>query len=212
MEETNLNLVEGTNIELVKTGDNVAINCTYDDSELAGRVTDLEDGMSNYALVTETGNKLVINLNSSTYTMTIGLYDKNNTLISTSNEIDLPIESLIVSITYDSSTNELVITYKNGSVVRVPIGAIITGVEMQSNKVTSVSGSSTNTQYPSAKLLYDSLLLKEDKSNLVTSVSSSSTDTQYPSAKLLYDIKTSLEGTIGDIDEAVDLINGEVIS
>jgi hypothetical protein len=45
---------------------------------------------------------------------------------------------------------------------------------------------------------------KEDKTNKVTSLSSSSTDTQYPSAKCVYDI-------VGDINTALDLINGEVI-
>jgi len=56
-----------------------------------------------------------------------------------------------------------------------------------SNKVTSLSSSSKNTQYPSAKLVYDQLALKENSSNKVTSINSSSTNTQYPSAKLLYD-------------------------
>lgn len=46
---------------------------------------------------------------------------------------------------------------------------------------------------------------KENTSNKVTSLSSSSTDTQYPSAKCVYDL-------IGDIDTALDLINGEVVS
>ena len=45
---------------------------------------------------------------------------------------------------------------------------------------------------------------KQDKSNLVTSLSSSSTDTEYPSAKCVYDL-------IGDINNALDLINGESI-
>lgn len=44
----------------------------------------------------------------------------------------------------------------------------------------------------------------EQTSNKVTSISSSSTDTQYPSAKCVYDI-------IGDINSALDEIQGEVI-
>ncbi|WP_296884919.1 hypothetical protein [uncultured Methanobrevibacter sp.] len=39
------------------------------------------------------------------------------------------------------------------------------GKEDKSNKVTSISSSSTDTQYPSAKLLYDRLGLKQDKSS-----------------------------------------------
>lgn len=44
----------------------------------------------------------------------------------------------------------------------------------------------------------------EVTTNKVTSLSSSSTDTQYPSAKCVYDL-------IGDINNALDLINGESI-
>ena len=44
----------------------------------------------------------------------------------------------------------------------------------------------------------------ETTANKVVSISSSSTDTQYPSAKCVYDL-------VGEIAEALDIINGEVI-
>ncbi len=44
--------------------------------------------------------------------------------------------------------------YKDGAMVEVG-SADLTGVEMESNKVSSVSSSSTNKQYPTAKCLYD---------------------------------------------------------
>lgn len=81
------------------------------------------------------------------------------------------------------------------------------------NKVTSINAQSTDVQYPSAKLLYDSLQAlsgiyaaiqhthaiadiinlqteldaRQLVSNLVTAITAQSTDQQYPSAKLLYD-------------------------
>lgn len=81
------------------------------------------------------------------------------------------------------------------------------------NKVTSINAQSTNVQYPTAKLLYDSLQAlsgiyaaivhthaiadiinlqtelnaRQLVSNLVTAITAQSTDQQYPSAKLLYD-------------------------
>lgn len=82
----------------------------------------------------------------------------------------------------------------------------ITGKENTSNKVTSLSASSTDTQYPSAKLVYDQLALKEAIANKVTSLSSSSTNTQYPSAKLVYD-QLALKLNIADL---VALTNQEV--
>lgn len=59
------------------------------------------------------------------------------------------------------------------------------GVEDANNKVTSISGSSTNTQYPSAKLVYDQLALKQDKLtagdniNIANDGTISATDTTY---------------------------------
>ena len=81
------------------------------------------------------------------------------------------------------------------------------------NKVTSINAQSTDVQYPTAKLLYDSLQAlsgiyaaiqhthaiadiinlqteldaRQLVSNLVTAITAQSTDVQYPSAKLLYD-------------------------
>lgn len=44
----------------------------------------------------------------------------------------------------------------------------LTGYEVTSNKVTSISGSSTDTQYPSAKLLYDQLAGKQPTGSYLT--------------------------------------------
>lgn len=100
-------------------------------------------------------------------------------------------------------------------------------VQTTTNLVTTVSSSSTDTQYPSAKCVYDALSSKADTSslatvatsgsyadlsnkpnlsgyqttsNLVTTVSASSTDSQYPSAKLFYD-------TVGNIETILHNIN-----
>ena len=62
----------------------------------------------------------------------------------------------------------------------------VAGKENVSNKVTSISSNSTDTQYPSAKATYNALSNKENVSNKVTSISSNSTDVQYPSAKAVY--------------------------
>ena len=64
---------------------------------------------------------------------------------------------------------------------------VLADSEDANNKVTTISSSSTDIQYPSAKAVYDELVDKEDTSNKVTSLSSSSTDTEYPSAKAVYD-------------------------
>lgn len=59
------------------------------------------------------------------------------------------------------------------------------GYEQTSNKVTAITGSSTDVQYPSAKAVWDTM---EAKSNKVTAITAESTDVQYPSARSVYDI------------------------
>lgn len=68
-----------------------------------------------------------------------------------------------------------------------------------SNLVTSLTTESTDSQYPSAKCVYDTNSSKQDKSNLVTSLSSESTDSQYPSAKCVYDIIGNVEALLSEI-------------
>jgi hypothetical protein len=53
----------------------------------------------------------------------------------------------------------------------------ITGKEDTSNKVTSISSGSTDTQYPSAKLLYDQLATKQGSGSYLTSESDPTVDT-----------------------------------
>lgn len=52
----------------------------------------------------------------------------------------------------------------------------ITGKEDSSNKVTNLSASSTDTQYPSAKVTYDQLALKANSADLATVATSGSYD------------------------------------
>ncbi len=75
------------------------------------------------------------------------------------------------------------------------------------NKVTSISITSTDIEYPSAKTVYDELELKEDASNKTLIVNSSSTDTEYPSAKAVYDALTATPGVSGTYTPIASNIN-----
>ena len=88
----------------------------------------------------------------------------------------------------------------------------VSNKENTSNKVTSLSSSSTDTQYPSAKCVYDAVSTKADgiyllnelqklqyESDKVTSLSSQSTDRQYPSAKCVYDLIGNIESLLSEV-------------
>lgn len=178
-------------------------------------VTKDVNDLTYYTLTTQTGSQIELSLNSTNFKMTATLKDKNGNTVNTSNEIDLPLESVVVNASYDSSTKEIVLTLQNGNTVRVSIADLVSGLQTEitstnklnadlvddststnkfvtasektqittnknnitslntnkedkSNKVTSLNSSSTNTQYPSAKVVYDNLITKADKSSLVT--------------------------------------------
>lgn len=99
--------------------------------------------VEDYALDNEAGNKLNIVLDSKTYKMKIQLINKKNEVINTSNEIDLPIEQMIKSITYDKDSKELVITMEDGTQIRVPISDLTENLVKEVDELISILPSKT---------------------------------------------------------------------
>lgn len=139
-----LNIVGGTNIDIEQEDDVLKINntYTYDDSKIKEDIStntsdisknkadikNINDNLINYSLITETGSKIELNINSSDFKMTAILKNKNGDVIDTSNEIDLPLETMVIGASYDSDKKELVITLQNGTETRVPISSLIDGL------------------------------------------------------------------------------------
>ncbi len=94
----------------------------------ADAIDEINSNLLNYSLISETGNKIQLLMDTSTYKIKAILKDKNNNTIDTSNEIDLPMESVVLSVTYNSTDKELVITLQNGSITRVPLTSLISGL------------------------------------------------------------------------------------
>lgn len=72
-------------------------------------------------------SNLTATINSSTYVMTLSLLNDNNTTISTAT-VDLPLESVVVNGTYDSSTQEVVLTLQGGGTIRFSVAALVSGL------------------------------------------------------------------------------------
>ena len=130
-----LNIIAGENIGLEQKANVLTISNTYDDSELKKDVLsnktnidknsqEITDVKENYSLITETGNKISLTINSSTYVMTLQLKDKNGSVLSTGT-IDLPLELIVKSGRYDSETKNLVLTLANEDVINIPVGELV---------------------------------------------------------------------------------------
>lgn len=90
-------------------------------------IDNINDNFKNYSLITETGNKLDLTIDSKTYIMTLKLKDKDDNVLSTGS-VDLPIESMIINVTYNNDNEKLTFTLQNGSVIDVPLDSLISGL------------------------------------------------------------------------------------
>lgn len=97
-------------------------------TELDNRLATNRTEILRRALITETGNKIELEINNQTYILTAKLYDKNNNLISTSNSIDLPLEAMIINATYNNNTKKIVLTLQSGSTIEFSIVDLIDGL------------------------------------------------------------------------------------
>jgi len=93
--------------------------------------------LTNYELKVSTANNILVSIDSSTYVMTMSLRNSNNEVLNTQT-VDLPLETMVVGGTYDSTNEKIVLELKNGTTIDVPVGDLINGLQSEitsSNKL-----------------------------------------------------------------------------
>lgn len=124
---------------------NVPIN-TSDLNNNSGFITKNVNNLTYYTLKTNTGSLIDLDINSSTYVVTLNLKDQDGNVISSDN-IDLPLESVVVGGEYDSINQKIVLTLENGNKIDIPVGALISGLQTEitsQNKLASDLVDDTN--------------------------------------------------------------------
>ena len=167
----------------VASGDNIVITDASDSSKIkrvANVLTDhIKDGTA-HTNIGSSANATQSTINSAIDTALSNKADSS----SLSNYV---LTSKILDDIDEAVDNTQVIgAYEMSQVVEELKGQVPTGVELQANRVSSWSGTVTNTHYPTEKLVKDSLDDKLDDSQLKTSIASTSSDTDIPSAKAVY--------------------------
>ncbi len=163
-----LTLVAGTNITITTTGDTITINSTGGGGGSAIEI--LEGGVSETAAVesinftgavnvTTVGNDVTIDISGAGIADTDALAEGDDNLYFTEDRV---LDSVLVGLSLVTATP---ITSASTALqafgqLQAQVTANASAAELASNKVTSVSGASTDAQYPSAKLVYDQLALK----------------------------------------------------
>ena len=124
------NIVEGDITPLIPTK-------TSDIENNSGFITKDENDMTYYTLATQTGSTIELVINSSTYVVTLNLKNKAGTTISTGS-IDLPLETMVVSARYDSTTKSIILVLNNGQEVTFSVADLVSGLQSEitpSNKL-----------------------------------------------------------------------------
>lgn len=78
---------------------------------------------------TKYGATLTLTIDSSTYVATAQLKDQDGNTLGTAQTIDLPLESVVVSGSYDSQTKEVVLTLQSGSTIRFSVADLVSGLQ-----------------------------------------------------------------------------------
>ena len=87
---------------------------------------------------TRVGQSLVASFVGSTSVLTLTLKDQNNNILTTQN-IDLGVQSVIVSGTYDSSTNSIILTLSSGSTITIPVTGLVDGLVPNSRTIAGIN-------------------------------------------------------------------------
>ena len=130
---TTTTLTEGlaaTNKVIDNTNETVAGHATRigkaegDISLLDGRITNNEDALKTAV------KQISLSVDSQTFKIYAEIKDAAGTLIYKSNEIDLPLEELIVDMEFDSENRELVLTLKNGNTLSIGVDQMFRGIHV----------------------------------------------------------------------------------
>ncbi len=72
-----------------------------------------------------------LTIDSTTYIATLQLKDQDGNNLGSAQTIDLPLESVVVSGSYDSTNKKIVLTLQNGSTIDISVGDLISGLQTE---------------------------------------------------------------------------------
>ena len=80
---------------------------------------------------TKYGASITMSIDNTTYKITTTLKDQDGNTLGAAQEIDLPLESVVVSGSFDSVNKKIVLVLENGSTVDIPVGDLVAGLQTE---------------------------------------------------------------------------------
>lgn len=134
--------INGTTLSGNKSLSDLGINIP----DVSDFITKDVNDLTYYTLATNTGSTIELTINNSTYVMTLNLKNASGTTISTQS-IDLPLETMVVNGSYDSTNKKVILTLQNGNTVDFSVADLVSGLQSEitsNNKLSSDLVDDTN--------------------------------------------------------------------
>lgn len=137
---------------------------------------------------TKYGASMSLSINSTTYIVTAQLKDQDGNNLGSAQTIDLPLESVVVSGSYDNTNKKIVLTLQGGSTVDIPVGDLVAGLQSEITSSNKLDSDLVDDTGQSNKFVSSSQLTKLTNLPAITTIGSnltltsgtlSATDTTY---------------------------------
>ena len=102
---------------------------------------------------TKYGANLSLTINNSTYVVTAQLKDQNGDNLGTAQTIDLPLESVVVSGSYNNLTKKVILTLQNGSTVEFSVADLVNGLQNEITLLNPLSADLVDDTYSTNKFI-----------------------------------------------------------
>lgn len=118
----------------ISTATQTALNKKQDTLTPGTGITiDANNEISTTALpgTTKYGASLDLTIDPTTFVITATLKDQDGNALGTPKTIDLPLETVVVDGSFDSTTKKIILTLENGNTIDVPVGDLIAGLQTE---------------------------------------------------------------------------------
>lgn len=114
---------------------------------------------------TKYGATVTLSLNQTNYKVTLTLKDQDGNTLGEAQEIDLPLESVVVNGSYDSVNKKIVLTLQNGTTIDIPVGDLISGLQ---STITGAATTITDNNLTANKVIISNASGKIDVSSVTS--------------------------------------------